>query len=73
MTATASRPDRALAAIMDGVRTSVEIATALDIPTRAAGEALKRLCREGAIRWTGHTVPRQGRRGRPLHLWEVAQ
>lgn len=69
-----SQPDLALAAVLDGLNTSADVAAELGVPVKHASAVLCKLRRQGYLRWTGRVAPRaDGVGGRAAKVYEVAR
>ena len=67
-----TQPDLAIAAMLDGANTSTDIADILGVSHVHARVVINRLLKEGAIRWTGRRMPREGTAGWGKRVYEVA-
>ena len=65
------QPELTLAAVLDGANTSQDIADVLKITPAHARVVINRLLHEGALRWSGRSLPREGCQGWGLRIYEV--
>lgn len=68
---TATQPDLALAAVLDGANTSAEIAAELGVSHKHASVVINRLVKEGLLRWTARRLP--GPEGTLHRGWRVLE
>jgi Mn-dependent DtxR family transcriptional regulator len=66
-----TQPDLTIAAMLDGATTSTEIADELGVSGPHARVVINRLQKEGAIRWTGRRMAREGCAGWGKRVYEV--
>jgi hypothetical protein len=67
-----TQPDQVLAAFLDGANTWSDVADVLEVSPVHARVVLRRLVKEGAIRWTGRRMPREINAGLGKRIYEVA-
>jgi len=68
-----SRPDLAMAAVLDGCNTSADVADELGVSLKYASGLLSLLAYEGRIVWRGRYTPRPpGQRGPGSRVYELA-